>query len=184
MARKMAENWPRKYTSKIQKTAIFSDGPSIVGQHSGPNNNPSSAAGSTPSSLQPPGSVAEPKLTPQQEADKEKKRVARKKERRATLILGLIMGSFIACWFPFFFMYSISPICPACVRSQGFTFAFWLGYSNSALNPITVFNKDFRRAFKMILFEFGCVCYYCMTMCVLYNHGSMGSRESATIAYF
>ena len=39
--------------------------------------------------------------------ERERKRVARKKERRATLILGLIMGSFIACWFPFFFLYTI-----------------------------------------------------------------------------
>ena len=42
-----------------------------------------------------------------EESERERKRVARKKERRATLILGLIMGSFIACWFPFFFLYSI-----------------------------------------------------------------------------
>jgi hypothetical protein len=27
---------------------------------------------------------------------------------------GLIMGSFIACWLPFFFLYSLSPICPIC----------------------------------------------------------------------
>ncbi|TRY76159.1 hypothetical protein TCAL_03510 [Tigriopus californicus] len=98
------------------------------------------------------------------EAEKEKKRVARKKERRATLILGLIMGSFIACWLPFFFLYSISPVCPiceeapdspCCVQGWGFSFAFWLGYSNSALNPViyTIFNKDFRRAFKRILFK-------------------------------
>ena len=108
--------------------------------------------------------VVVPKLTPEQEAEKERKRIARKKERRATLILGLIMGSFIACWFPFFFLYSISPVCPiceespdspCCVQAWGFSFAFWLGYSNSALNPViyTVFNKDFRRAFKRILFK-------------------------------
>jgi len=85
-----------------------------------------------------------------QGAPRERKRVARKKERRATLILGLIMGSFIACWFPFFFLYSIRE-----VEGAGFSFAFWLGYSNSALNPViyTVFNKDFRRAFKRILFK-------------------------------
>jgi hypothetical protein len=47
-----------------------------------------------------------PRMTPEA-AEREKKLVARKKERRATLILGLIMGSFIACWFPFFFLYSI-----------------------------------------------------------------------------
>lgn len=41
------------------------------------------------------------------------------------------------------------------VEGPGFSFAFWLGYSNSALNPViyTVFNKDFRRAFKRILFK-------------------------------
>ncbi len=59
-------------------------------------------------------------------------------------------------------MLSISPVCPicsecptcaCCVQEWGFSFAFWLGYSNSALNPViyTVFNKDFRRAFKRIL---------------------------------
>jgi hypothetical protein len=96
--------------------------------------------------------------------DKEKRRIARKKERRATLILGMIMGSFIACWFPFFFLYSISPVCPVCeanpespccVWKWGFSTAFWLGYSNSAFNPViyTVFNNDFRRAFKKILFK-------------------------------
>jgi len=96
--------------------------------------------------------------------EKEKRRIARKKERRATLILGMIMGSFIACWFPFFFLYSISPVCPVCeanpdspccVWSWGFSVAFWLGYSNSAFNPViyTVFNNDFRRAFKKILFK-------------------------------
>ena len=101
----------------------------------------------------------------EKDADREKKRIARKKERRATLILGLIMGSFIACWFPFFFLYSISPVCPicednpnnspCCVMGWGFSFAFWLGYSNSALNPViyTIFNKDFRQAFKRILFR-------------------------------
>ena len=130
------------------KTGIISEAAASVSEagYSMPNNNPHG-----------------PKLTPEQEAEKEKKRMARKKERRATLILGLIMGSFIACWFPFFFLYSISPVCPicdatsegCCVQGWGFTLAFWLGYSNSALNPViyTVFNKDFRRAFKRILFK-------------------------------
>jgi len=98
--------------------------------------------------------------------EKEKKRIARKKERRATVILGMIMGSFIACWLPFFLLYVISPLCPVCspdpLQNQGlcvspttFSTAFWLGYSNSAFNPViyTVFNNDFRRAFKKILFK-------------------------------
>ncbi|XP_050306734.1 alpha-2C adrenergic receptor [Anthonomus grandis grandis] len=94
-----------------------------------------------------------PRVQKPRDPEREKRRIARKKEKRATLILGLIMGSFIACWLPFFFMYilrlayKIPPI--------AFSTAFWLGYMNSALNPViyTIFNKDFRRAFRRILFK-------------------------------
>ncbi|CAB3377070.1 Hypothetical predicted protein [Cloeon dipterum] len=88
--------------------------------------------------------------------EREKRRLARKKEKRATLILGLIMGSFIACWLPFFLMYILTPMCPVCdIPPSAFSIAFWLGYMNSALNPViyTIFNKDFRRAFRRILFK-------------------------------
>ncbi|XP_071439481.1 alpha-2B adrenergic receptor-like [Hetaerina americana] len=88
--------------------------------------------------------------------EREKRRIARKKEKRATLILGLIMGSFIACWLPFFFLYILTPMCPVChIPGSAFSTAFWLGYMNSALNPViyTIFNKDFRRAFRRILFK-------------------------------
>lgn len=88
--------------------------------------------------------------------EREKRRLARKKEKRATLILGLIMGSFIACWLPFFFLYIVKPLFPnLAIPNEAFAVAFWLGYMNSALNPViyTVFNKDFRRAFRRILFK-------------------------------
>lgn len=88
--------------------------------------------------------------------EKEKRRIARKKEKRATLILGLIMGSFIASWLPFFFLYILVPLCPNCsIPDTAFALCFWLGYMNSALNPAiyTIFNKDFRRAFRRILFK-------------------------------
>ncbi|KAK8403313.1 hypothetical protein O3P69_000433 [Scylla paramamosain] len=99
------------------------------------------------------GRVSTPKA---RDPEKEKRRLARKKEKRATLILGLIMGSFIACWFPFFFMYILGPLCPLCyIPGYAFDLAFWLGYMNSAFNPViyTIFNKDFRRAFRKILFK-------------------------------
>uniref|UniRef100_A0A182FJ42 G-protein coupled receptors family 1 profile domain-containing protein n=1 Tax=Anopheles albimanus TaxID=7167 RepID=A0A182FJ42_ANOAL len=104
------------------------------------------------------GSELEPALPKPKPRDpeKEKRRIARKKEKRATLILGLIMGSFIACWLPFFFLYILVPICPDChIPDSAFSLAFWLGYMNSALNPAiyTIFNKDFRRAFRRILFK-------------------------------
>jgi octopamine receptor alpha len=97
-----------------------------------------------------------PKVVKVRDPEKEKRRIARKKEKRATLILGLIMGSFIACWLPFFFLYILTPACPSCkIPDSFFAVAFWLGYMNSALNPAiyTIFNKDFRRAFRRILFK-------------------------------
>lgn len=97
-----------------------------------------------------------PKIQKQRDPEKEKRRIARKKEKRATLILGLIMGSFIACWLPFFFLYILTPMCTDCdIPESAFDIAFWLGYMNSALNPAiyTIFNKDFRRAFRRILFK-------------------------------
>ncbi|CAD7084996.1 unnamed protein product [Hermetia illucens] len=97
-----------------------------------------------------------PKVQKPRDPEKEKRRIARKKEKRATLILGLIMGSFIACWLPFFFLYILTPACTKCkIPQSAFAVAFWLGYMNSALNPAiyTIFNKDFRRAFRRILFK-------------------------------
>ncbi|XP_073818456.1 alpha2-adrenergic-like octopamine receptor [Musca autumnalis] len=98
-----------------------------------------------------------PKVQKPRDPEKEKRRIARKKEKRATLILGLIMGSFIACWLPFFFLYILVPACSnhCHIPESAFAIAFWLGYMNSALNPAiyTIFNKDFRRAFRRILFK-------------------------------
>lgn len=98
-----------------------------------------------------------PKVQKPRDPEKEKRRIARKKEKRATLILGLIMGSFIACWLPFFFLYILMPACNThcTIPDSAFAIAFWLGYMNSALNPAiyTIFNKDFRRAFRRILFK-------------------------------
>lgn len=94
-----------------------------------------------------------PRVQKPRDPEREKRRVARKKEKRATLILGLIMGSFILCWLPFFFMYILRLAYH--IPGIAFSTAFWLGYMNSALNPViyTIFNKDFRRAFRRILFK-------------------------------
>ncbi|CAL1295945.1 unnamed protein product [Larinioides sclopetarius] len=97
-----------------------------------------------------------PKRQPTTEAERHKRRIAKAKERRATLILGLIMASFILAWLPFFVLYVLEALCKVCdIGPTGFAVAFWLGYCNSALNPIiyTIFNRDFRKAFRKILFK-------------------------------
>lgn len=84
----------------------------------------------------------------------ERQRISLSKERRAARTLGIIMGVFVVCWLPFFLMYVIVPFCPSCCPSRRLiNFITWLGYLNSALNPViyTIFNMDFRRAFRKLL---------------------------------
>ncbi|XP_054609981.1 alpha-2 adrenergic receptor-like [Dunckerocampus dactyliophorus] len=77
------------------------------------------------------------------------------REKRLTFVLAVVMGVFVACWFPFFFTYSLYGVCgaPCKIPDTLFKFFFWIGYCNSALNPAiyTIFNRDFRRAFHKIL---------------------------------
>ncbi|XP_061589339.1 alpha-2B adrenergic receptor [Cololabis saira] len=80
-----------------------------------------------------------------------------KKEKRFTFVLAVVMGVFVVCWFPFFLSYSLKAVCPqTCnIPEPLFKFFFWIGYCNSCLNPViyTIFNKDFRMAFKRILYR-------------------------------
>ncbi|XP_062069175.1 alpha-2C adrenergic receptor [Lepus europaeus] len=86
-----------------------------------------------------------------------RRKVAQAREKRFTVVLAVVMGVFVLCWFPFFFSYSLYGICrEACqLPDPLFKFFFWIGYCNSSLNPViyTVFNQDFRRSFKHILFR-------------------------------
>ncbi|XP_060766693.1 alpha-2Da adrenergic receptor-like [Neoarius graeffei] len=79
---------------------------------------------------------------------------AQMRERRFTFVLAVVMGVFVLCWFPFFFTYSLQAVCNQCRAPEGlFKLFFWIGYCNSSVNPIiyTIFNRDFRKAFKKIM---------------------------------
>ncbi|NXG59480.1 ADA2A protein, partial [Hemiprocne comata] len=84
-----------------------------------------------------------------------RQRLVRARERRFTVVLVVVMGNFVLCWFPFFFTYSLGAICgEGCHISKPlFSFFFWIGYCNSSLNPLiyTLFNRDFRTAFCRLL---------------------------------
>ncbi|CAL8114018.1 unnamed protein product [Orchesella dallaii] len=74
------------------------------------------------------------------------------KERRAARTLGIIIGAFMICWVPFCIMYILRPKTgdPPIVIYHLLT---WLGYLNSAVNPIIycIYSKDFKRAFNRLV---------------------------------
>lgn len=63
-------------------------------------------------------------------------------------------GAFLVCWTPFFVVHITRALCPACpVPPRLVSAVTWLGYVNSALNPLiyTVFNAEFRGVFRRAL---------------------------------
>ena len=77
------------------------------------------------------------------------------REMRATIRMAIIIAFFCGMWLGFFITYVIGGWCDtSCtVPRELEAFFFWLGYSNSCINPIlyTIFNEEFRKAFQKIL---------------------------------
>ena len=76
------------------------------------------------------------------------------REMRATIRMAIIIAFFSGMWLGFFVVYVVRAWCTNCpIPRELDAFFFWLGYSNSSVNPIlyTIFNEEFRRAFQKIL---------------------------------
>ncbi|KAK0086223.1 hypothetical protein PV325_003574 [Microctonus aethiopoides] len=86
---------------------------------------------------------------------KDRSLMTMKREHKAARTLGIIMGTFILCWLPFFLWYVTTSLCGSRCHCPEIVvhIVFWIGYTNSALNPLiyAYFNRDFREAFKNTL---------------------------------
>lgn len=77
------------------------------------------------------------------------------REHKATVTLAALVGAFVVCWLPYFILFTVLGLRehPDPSTVPEYSIVLWLGYTNSALNPILygALNRDFRTAYTHLL---------------------------------
>ncbi|XP_009906125.1 alpha-1D adrenergic receptor [Dryobates pubescens] len=104
------------------------------------------------------------------------------REKKAAKTLAIVVGVFILCWFPFFFVLPFGSFFPSLKPSEiVFKVIFWLGYFNSCVNPIIYpcSSKEFKRAFIRLL---KCQCHRRRRpLWRVYDHHWRGASMSSSV---
>ncbi|KAJ8385920.1 hypothetical protein AAFF_G00178820 [Aldrovandia affinis] len=79
--------------------------------------------------------------------------VSRQQDRRGAKTLAIVVGVFLVCWAPFFLSTTINPFIGYSIHPALLDVLVWLGYLNSAFNPVVYafFYDWFRKALKIII---------------------------------
>ncbi|KAG8582727.1 hypothetical protein GDO81_008178 [Engystomops pustulosus] len=82
-----------------------------------------------------------------------KKKMFVNAEKKAARTLSLVMGVFILCWLPFFTLIIAEPYLNFLLSDDVYNTVLWLGYFNSACNPVIygLFYPWFKKSFHLIL---------------------------------
>ncbi|XP_065352539.1 dopamine receptor 1-like [Cloeon dipterum] len=103
-------------------------------------------------------------------------------DHKAAITVGVIMGVFLVCWVPFFVVNIVAAFCKTCIPDIAFKVLTWLGYSNSAFNPViySIFNTEFRDAFRRILVSHaGPLCCCCCNQYEAVGGRRLGAASGA-----
>uniref|UniRef100_A0A3Q3W6G4 Histamine H2 receptor n=1 Tax=Mola mola TaxID=94237 RepID=A0A3Q3W6G4_MOLML len=77
------------------------------------------------------------------------------RKHKATVTLAAVIGAFVVCWLPYFILLTMLGLKehPDATTVPEYPIVLWMGYSNSALNPILygALNRDFRSAYTHLL---------------------------------
>ncbi|XP_067849707.1 D(4) dopamine receptor-like [Heptranchias perlo] len=97
---------------------------------------------------------SEVKYVQSRPARRKKRQKINGRERKAMKVLPIVVGAFLFCWTPFFVVHITKALCDSCdIPPHLISIVTWLGYVNSAVNPIiyTIFNMEFRNFFRKVL---------------------------------
>lgn len=76
-----------------------------------------------------------------------------KQQIKAAKQLGILIFAFLITWMPYFVTFIVVAFCSDCISDNLSTITLWLGYLNSAINPILYpqCNSSFKHAFRRML---------------------------------